>query len=548
MTPATTPTSPELRAQAATEIIDRLVTRLEPLQRDHNEAQWRASVTGTAEDAETRAKLDAEIRRMLSDPEPLARVGGLLSAGGVPDSELQRQLVVLRDMLRAHQMPPATIEAMVEIEKRLDTTFNNFRARLDDEPVSDNRLREILQTSNDVGQRRRAWEASKQVGAVVVGPLLELVRLRNAAARDLGYTSYYSMMLELDELDERELFALLDDLDRGTRPLFEHYRRALDARLHQRFGIAPEEVRPWHLADPFFQEAPAADVDLDVHFRDRSVVELTDQFFGAIGFDLRDLLKRADLFEKNGKSQHAFCLSVDRLDDVRVLCNVRPNEFWMGVMLHEFGHAVYDVGIARSLPFLLRTPAHTLTTEASAMLFGRLSKNPWWLTRWAGLPADEAARLGVEIRKATRTQLLVQTRWCLVMSHMERALYRDPSQDLDTLWWDLVERFQLVHRPDGRRAPDWASKIHFSLAPVYYHNYMLGEIMASQLQQSLLRELGDGGTRAWERYVESPDIGRLLTERLYRLGKSVDWRGAIRHATGEELRVDAFIAELSATD
>jgi peptidyl-dipeptidase A len=548
MTSTTVPTTPELRLQAAAEIIDRLVARLEPLQHDHNQAQWRASVSGTAEDAEARARLDAEIRRMLSDPEPLARVGALLSAGGVPDPELQRQLVVMRDLLRAHQMPPATIEAMVEIEKRLDSTFNNFRARLDTESVSDNRLREILQTSNDVGQRRRAWEASKQVGGEVVGPLLELVRLRNAAARDLGYASYYSMMLELDELDERELFALLEDLERGTRPLFQSYRTALDARLKQRFGIAPEDVRPWHLADPFFQEAPAADVDLYTPFRDRSVVDLTDQFFGAIGLDVRDLLKRADLFEKNGKSQHAFCLSVDRRDDVRVLCNVRPNEFWMGVMLHEFGHAVYDVKIARTLPFLLRTPAHTLTTEASAMLFGRLSKNPWWLAQWTGLVPDEAARLGVQIRQATRAQLLVQTRWCLVMCHMERALYRDPSQDLDRLWWDLVERFQLVRRPDARRAPDWASKIHFSLAPVYYHNYMLGEIMASQLQRALLRELGDGGRHSWERYVESPDVGRMLTDRLYRLGKSVDWRGAIRHATGDDLSVDAFIAELSATD
>ena len=50
-------------------------------------------------------------------------------------------------------------------------------------------------------------------------------------------------------------------------------------------------------------------------------------------------------------------------------------------------------------------------------------------------------------------------RLAMVMTHFERALYQDPEQDLNTLWWDLVEEFQGVRRPEGRHAPDWASKI-----------------------------------------------------------------------------------------
>ena len=132
------------------------------------------------------------------------------------------------------------------------------------------------------------------------------------------------------------------------------------------------------------------------------------------------------------------------------------------------------------------------------------------------------------------------------MSHMERALYRDPAQDLDTLWWDLVERFQQVRRP-GRKAPDWASKIHFSVAPVYYHNYMLGEMMASQLEAHIReRVLGNGdGDGVGTRYVSSPEVGAFLRERLYRSGRTVDWRGAIQAATGRPLGADAFVAELA---
>jgi peptidyl-dipeptidase A len=228
-----------------------------------------------------------------------------------------------------------------------------------------------------------------------------------------------------------------------------------------------------------------------------------------------------------------------------VLCNLRSDEYWMGTMLHEFGHAVYDQGIDHALPFLLREPAHILTTEATAMLFGRLSKNAAWLTRYAGMPEAEARAAEAGSRRAIRDQLLVQTRWELVMCHMERALYRDPGQDLSRLWWDLVERFQGVRRPETRVAPDWASKIHFSVAPVYYHNYLLGEVMASQLQRTLRHDVLGGGAESWARFVSSPEVGRYLTDRLFRSGRSLPWPETVRQATGQALSPAAFLDELA---
>ncbi|MEO5618111.1 MAG: M2 family metallopeptidase, partial [Candidatus Eisenbacteria bacterium] len=465
------------------------LAEVEPLLKAGNEASWKANITGDpAHEAES-ARLSAEVRKVYSRKEPLDRLLALHGSGEVREPQLARQLTMLVLAHRAQQMPPATIERIVAIEKSLESRFNNFRAELNGRRVTDNELRDLLRDSNDPAERRAAWEACKQIGAQVRDDLIELVRVRNTAARAQGYANFYSMMLELDELDEPELFATFDELDRETLPLFERYKAGLDLELAARFGIATTDLRPWHLSDPYFQEAPASGVDLDRWFAGQSLEALTSRYFSAVGFDVSDLLRRADLHEKPGKCQHAFCMSVDRGADIRVLCNVQPNENWMGTMLHEFGHAVYDQGVDPGLPFLLRTQAHVLTTEASAMLFGRLSRNSAWLECYAGMPAAEARASGAATARATAAQLLVQTRWCLTMCHMERALYRDPDQDLDTLWWDLVERFQMVRRPDGRHAPDWAAKIHFSLAPVYYQNYMLGEMMASQLQAALIREV-----------------------------------------------------------
>jgi peptidyl-dipeptidase A len=534
------------RRRALASLVDRIVAEIQPLHLQHNEAVWQANVTGDAKHEAESARLDAELRKIFARQEPFRLLTEGLAAGGVEDEKLQRQLVLLHHSFQAHQIPPETIERMVKIEKALESRFNSFRAELDGARVTDNQLLEVLRLENDSARRRRAWEAAKQIGREVEGDLLELVRVRNGAARDLGFENYYSMMLVLDELDERELFAVLDELERGTRPLFEAYKRELDERLARRFGVAAQALRPWHYSDPFFQDAPAAEVDLDGCFPGKSLEEITERFYHAIGFRIDGLLARADLYEKPGKCQHAFCLSVDHGQDIRVLCNLRPTERWMSTMLHEFGHAVYDQSVDPALPFLLRAPAHTLTTEASAMLFGRLSKNAAWLSTYAGMPPAEAERAAAAVARAIRGQLLVQTRWCLVMCHMERELYRDPSQNLDALWWDLVERFQGLTRPEGGRGPDWASKIHFSVAPVYYHNYVLGEMMASQLQRHIQRRILADGVDVWSRYVSSPEVGRFLQTRLYRSGRLHDWRETLRAATGEALGASALVEELAA--
>ena len=60
-------------------------------------------------------------------------------------------------------------------------------------------------------------EVLKQVGLEVEEDLLKLVKLRNKGARSLGFGNYYSMALKLDELDEKELFALFDELEQIGR-------------------------------------------------------------------------------------------------------------------------------------------------------------------------------------------------------------------------------------------------------------------------------------------------------------------------------------------
>ena len=527
------------------EHVEALTAELEPLVTAASSAYWEFNVTGEEHWEEESARLQTEIRKALSRPADYALFDGAVRTPNGADPALLRQAVLLRNDMAPNQLPHETIERLVKLETSLEGSFNTFRAELDGERVGENRIRAILETSDDLELRRRAWEASKQVGPAVVEQLLELVELRNASARELGFANYYSMSFELDELDEEDVFGTIARVVEGSQEAYERYKGRLDAELSSRFGVALDELGPWHYSDPFFQEAPTVDLDLDRWFAGRSIEQLATRYFGTVGFDVTRILARSDLYERDGKCQHAFCMDVDRKGDVRILCNLTDSEYWASTMLHELGHGVYDEGIDPRLPYLLRTAAHTITTEAVAMLFGRLTRSGAWLVRHTGMPAGELAEVASRLDRSRIAQDLHTARWVPVMAYFERELYRDPTQDLNALWWDLVERLQLVRRPGNRAAADsshadWAAKIHFSSSPAYYQNYLLGEVVASQLQSHLLAVTG-----GWERYVGSREVARFLVDRLFSLGRSVAWQDAVAYATGTGVDVGPFLEELA---
>jgi peptidyl-dipeptidase A len=500
-------------------------------------AWWDANVEATDETERVRVVTELARSDYLADADAFAAVVAARDDAAA-DGLVRRQLALLHDAMLSNQVPDDLRRHIVELEAAVESRYAQHRGVVGGEQVDDNTIMRILRTSDDQAERREAWEASKTVGAVVAADVRELARLRNEAARMLGHRDWFALSLATSELDEARLFATLAEVDAVTADAFAAWKAALDAELAGRFGCGVDELRPWHYDDPFFQELPVrGGVDLDPVLAGRDPVELARRTYAGIGLDVEAILGRSDLYPRDVKCQHAFCIDMDREGDVRVLANVEGNAYWADAMLHELGHGSYDAGIDRSLPWLLRT-THLIPTEGIAMLFGRLVKDPEWLVRVAGVDGAQAESLTGRLPAAQAAALLVFARWVLVVTTFEHGLYADPEADHDTRWWELVRRFQLVPPPDDRHAPDWAAKIHLAVAPVYYQNYLYGEMTASQLRATLERECGG--------FVERPEAGRYLSERVFRKGASLRWDGLLEEATGEPLSAKFLARDLAA--
>ena len=304
------------------------------------------------------------------------------------------------------------------------------------------------------------------------------------------------------------------------------------------------QLMPWHYHDPFFQETPLVyDVDLDSYYEDKDVKELAMSFYAGIGLPVDSIIANSDLYEKEGKNPHAFCTDIDRKGDVRILCNLKNNETWMETMLHELGHAVYDKKHNPEMPYLLRQPAHIFTTEAIAMFFGRLSRNPAWMQQMLELTDDQRAEIEKVSDKYAQLKQLIFARWAMVMYSFEKQLYENPDQDLNKLWWQTVEKYQFVKCPPNRNTPDWAAKIHFTIAPVYYHNYLLGELFASQLHNHLVHKILKLKSSKNVSYVDQKKVGDFLIKEVFEPGALYHWNMMIKQATGEPLMPKYFVAE-----
>ncbi len=525
---------------AVRDAIDQLVDQIRALYIDSNAKDWDAATTGKPEALQAASEARSAWMRFWADATLYQRYKDWdeNSAAG-EDRLLARMIRLLHLGFAEGQRDPATIDQVSALQTALVEAYTNFRPEVDGKRLTANAIDQILGSETDSEKRREAWEASKQIGPVVAPKIRQLAELRNDAAHRMGYANFHRMSLELNELDPDWLYAMLDELAAKIEGPFREAKAEMDAELSSRYGVPADQLMPWHYADPFFQRAPMLGaINYDALFEGRDLVDLALKTYDGLEMEIRPILDRSDLYEREGKDQHAFCTHIDREGDVRILCNLKPSLRWMETLLHELGHASYDSYIPKTLPWMLRSFPHILTTEAMAMLMGAITLDPEWHEQMLGSAPEQAQKLAEAGVKRFRLEELIFARWVMVVVNFERLMYEDPARDLDKLWWELVQKYQLLNKPEGREGqPDWATKYHIALAPAYYQNYLLGRMMSLQWTGWLFKNAGG--------IVGRPAAGAFFRQRIFEPGNTMHWNQALEFATGEKLNPDYFVQQFA---
>lgn len=516
--------------------LDGFVNDLSVKSKQFNKVVWIAETTGARDAFDLMTELNVEVQLMYSDRGIYDKLLKWQETEAVKDPLKQRQIDVLIRNFKNYMLPKELLEKISAKESEIVRLYNSFRPKMDGRSYSESEIVDLLKNETSPVKKRRIWEMSKEVGDVLAPHVKEVVKLRNEAARLLGYQDYFQMQLSLQEVDRDWLLDIFEKLSKSSAEAYDKTLEEIETYQMQKYEVGKKELGPWAWCDPFCQEDPVETAEIDKVFKDKDIVSAARNCYRDMGFDVGPVLERSDLYERKDKNQHAFCINMDRGKDVRTLQNVKPTIRCMDTMLHELGHAVYDLGYNPQLPWLLRDHPHLLTTEAMALLAGRMAYDPIFVARYIDDSKDVALLMEKALKSKKRRQLIF-SRWVLVMTNFESEMYRDPDQDLNSLWWSLVEKYQKIKMPPGRKGhSDWSAKYHIAMAPVYYYSYLLGELFASQMEEKIIKDYG----AIWNKKA-----GAFLEEKLYKPGESMSWDKLVKYVVGRPLDADSWLRQFA---
>lgn len=522
-----------------------------------NNAAWAALTDVTEEHTGQRIGAEKAQAAYLGNPWIIEQARALLQHTNKLDHLTIRQLQ--RVLLLAAGSPgtiPEVVNARVTAEGRQSATLDGFEFKWTPpggtkvEPLTANKIDDILNSSTNLAERLAVWKASKESGVALKAGLLNLRDLRNRVAKEMGFSSYFGLRAGFSDMNVAEMKKLTDSLVQDTRPLYEQLHCWAKYKLAERFGQPVPKLIPAHwIANRWSQEWPGlvASVDLDPLFKDKTpewIVQRAVNYGESIGLPHvpSNFWAQSDLYElpassKRKKNTHASAWHIDLQNDVRSLMNVKPDASWFNTSHHELGHVFYDLSYARpEVPFVLRDGASPAMHEAMAEALATAPAQLPYLRQLGLIKPDQKFD---EIQWLLNDALdkVVFIPWSAgVMAAWERDFYEGnlPADQLNQRWWEHVAKYQGIAPPEPRGPEfcDAATKTHINDDPAEYYKYSIAFTIKYQLHMHIAKKILHQDPRNCD-VAGQKEVGAFLY-RIMKQGATKDWRTVIREATGEE--------------
>jgi len=411
-----------------------------------------------------------------------------------------------------------------------------------------------------MGVRRKAWEASKEVGKNLKEGLINLRRLRNQTVGALDYNDYFTYQVSEYDMSTNEMTELCDQLITDVWPLYRELHTYMRYRLADKYGEEVPEMLPAHWlpnrwGQDWSAEIKVEGIDLDGILEEKGaswLVEQSERFYVSMGFPElpKSFYTKSSLYPLPDsvdykKNNHASAWHLDLKNDVRSLMSVISNSEWYETTHHELGHIYYYIAYTNpKVPPLLRAGANRAFHEAIGSQMGLASMQKPFLSQLGLIDENiETDEMTILLKEAMNYIVFIP--WSAgVMTQFEKSLYTDNlSQDeFNKKWWELKAKYQGIIPPSdrGEEFCDAASKTHINNDAAQYYDYALSYAILFQLHNHVATNILKQDPRATN-YYGSREIGDFMKQILSK-GNTVDWRELMMDTTGEEINAKAMIS------
>ncbi|HYF91914.1 MAG TPA: M3 family metallopeptidase [Symbiobacteriaceae bacterium] len=433
--------------------------------------------------------------------------------GKIEDPLLERRLQVWQQTFRGARVSShPDVRAMVN---EISDAIVAHRYSVQGQDLDLGGVRHVLRTEPNRDRRRAAWLSFAPLSQKLHARTRELFRLRNALARAEGFETYAHMQLDAQGLTLPQVRGILEELALASEPAYQDLLGEGASRC--KLG----RVQPWDIK--YLLDGVGG---LPIKYFPRGkITARLDEWAAQHGLDLRGLGIAVHLIyiPYNG-----LCIGVTPTD-IRILGNWADGHNYYKTAFHELGHALHAAFSNPGSHVLRREPA--VFNEAMAELIGYTVQDQAWLAHM-GLTASEVASAGTLSMGPWFAYLRQRTAHAL----FEYQAYADPDGDLDVINAGIEARILGCTIDE---TPRWAAEPNawYTRYPVYWQNYVLADVVASQVHHDLRRRFGS----VWR----NPQALSYVKEQYWAPGAALDWQEKLRRGTGEPLGTRALVADLS---
>lgn len=438
------------------------------------------------------------------------------------------------------------------------STMNGFTWKLEGRPISGNAIDELLAKSDNLAERRKVWEISKENGPALKDGLVKLRDLRNGCAKELGYPDYFSLQVARYDLTTDEMLAYNRRFLAELKPLYLQLHTWVKYELARKYGQPVPKAIPAHWINNRWSQnwtGLVKAVDLDPYFKGwqpERIVKTAEAFYTGLGFDPLPptFWAKSDLYPvpaggTRKKNSHASCWHLDLGADIRSLMSVEPNMEWFETTHHELGHGYYFMSYTNpGVPPLLRDGANPSFHEGVGELIALATRQIPYLKAAGVVPADyKVDQMQVLLNDALEVAVPFMFWACGTMPEWEAEFYAKgmPATEMNARWWRQVRNLQGVEPPGprGEQFCDAATKTHINDNPAYYYSYGWATVFKFQVHDHIARTILHQDPRATN-YAGNKEVGAFL-KRILAKGATEDWRKVLKEATGEDLSTRAMM-------
>lgn len=475
-----------------------------------NLEQWEFHINGASDSLTFYQDL---YRYLLSDPEQFKNLP--ITMTGITDKEQKHRLQLLLAKLL-----PDRVSFQPEISSLRDSLnglFTDFSSDLQGQTLPLAKLNKTYRTSRNRSERENAFRAANAVGDRVSYDMSIIFQLRNKEAAKFGYQNYFDMIASQTPLGTKSVLQLIYKLDSLTQ---EHFT-TISGNALKTVGV--NELELWDLDYTHSQINQRA----DDFFNFDQELRVLDSVLERMGFEVEQL---PIYYTQNSGANDLLTDNVFEIRvpyDVRIILTETDRELRMRQLLKTTGQALYSVHIAENKQ-VYNFMAQKTWQMAMSEIMALLAIDSLWLNDFANMPVGFIR----QYRKARYEQELIEVRMLLLDLHFEYEAYLNPDQDLNRLYWDILQKYTGLPRHEDITV--WASNRKFLNSPLNSMNQLLAKIIAAQSVNYMNDYLGQP--------VDDLRTSAFLIQNYYRFGSRYSWTELLERGTGEKLNPEHLVS------